>query len=359
MSFLKESFELSKISDSVLYFPSIEFASDEWVKSSLLFWDIIYRIVPKDYEPNDSEIVQEAINCGLIKNISLEKKDLSKTADQFLKFCDKLPFIPAGLEKKTEKIHIDKIDKRLYPELEKISNKFDDEFLFLSKGLARGYMFYLSKIVAERRNLVRATDNRDSWTISPYFIEEGNFGEDIYNMGAEGFYSSLIIKDLFPANISEINITSIIKFVDEQKELKSNFRKKLYEFTESLADCQSEEFARTLIDKFENEIETSKKELKDGMDFFNVDTQTSLFTMGVPVSLTAFGAFAVSGNPFSLYNIFGSILIGAVAAYSDYSKVKKQRTSSYASYLIDMDKELIGKKKYPDYSYIFNEFVND
>ncbi len=111
---------MSKITDSVLYFPSIEFASDEWVKSSLLFWDRIYRIVPKDYEPNDSKTVQEAINCGLIRNISLEKKDLSKTADQFLKFCDKLPFIPAGLEKKPEKIHIDKIDKRLYPDLEKI-----------------------------------------------------------------------------------------------------------------------------------------------------------------------------------------------------------------------------------------------
>lgn len=64
---------MSKPFDSVLYFPSIEFQSDEWVKSSLLFWDKIYRIVPPDYAPNDSETVLEATRHSLIKNILLDK----------------------------------------------------------------------------------------------------------------------------------------------------------------------------------------------------------------------------------------------------------------------------------------------
>lgn len=357
-----EGYKLSNPSDSVLYFPTIEFGSDEWVKSSLLFWDKIYRIVPEDYKPNDSKTVQEAENCGLIRNIILEKDDVTKTGDQFLKFRDSLPFIPAGLVGEDyDRIHPDKIDKRLYPSLENIAHEFEnDGFLLLSKPLARGYMFYLSKIVAERRNLVRATDNRDSWIVSPYFVEEGNFDEFVYNREAQGFYSSLIIEDLVPANISEIPISSIIKFVDKRKEVKSIFRKKIYDFTEGLAECQSKEFAMTLIEDSKKEIEDSKRELKKSMDFLNSDGRTALFTMGIPVSLTAFGAFAVSGDPFSLYNIFSSVLIGAVAAYSDYSKVKKQqRANSYASYLIDMDKRLIGQRRYPNYTSIFNEFIND
>lgn len=354
--------KLSNPSDSILYFPSIEFGSDEWVKCSLLFWDNIYRIVPGDYKPNDSKTVQEAESCDLIRNVILEQEDVTKTGNQFLQFCDSLPFIPAGLEGVDyDRIHPDKIDKRLYPSLEKIAHKFErDGWLRLSTELARGYMFYLSKTVAERRNLARATDDRDSWIISPYFVEEGNFDEFIYNRDADGFYSSLIIEDLVPANISEVPIASIIQFVDERKELKSIFRKKLYAFTEGLAECQSEEFARTLIEDYKAEIEESKRELKESIDFLKSAGLNALFTMGIPVSLTAFRAIAVLGDPFSLHSISSSVIIGAVAAYSDYSKVKKQqRANSYASYLIDMDKRLIEQKKYPNYTSIFDEFIND
>jgi hypothetical protein len=158
---------------SVLYFPSIEFSDENWVKASLLYWDKIYRITPRDYLPNDNETVLEAIDNNFIKDISLDGKDLSKTADEFSKFCESLPFIPAGLEGR-ERIHPDKICARLYPFLESIAHKFDDnKWINLSEPLARGYMFYLSKVVAERRNLARATDNVDSWAIAPYFNDEG------------------------------------------------------------------------------------------------------------------------------------------------------------------------------------------
>ncbi|MDR6944705.1 hypothetical protein J2W55_004565 [Mucilaginibacter pocheonensis] len=45
-------------SASILYYPSIEFASYEWVKSSLLLWDYVYRIVPENYETHDSPAVR-------------------------------------------------------------------------------------------------------------------------------------------------------------------------------------------------------------------------------------------------------------------------------------------------------------
>lgn len=41
--------------DSILYYPHIEFQNEAWVKSSLLLWNHVYRIVPEGYVPNDSD----------------------------------------------------------------------------------------------------------------------------------------------------------------------------------------------------------------------------------------------------------------------------------------------------------------
>src|SRR3989304_1556073 len=41
-----------------LYFPYFHFPNDEWLKVSSLYWDKVYRIVPKNYRTDrDTEIV--------------------------------------------------------------------------------------------------------------------------------------------------------------------------------------------------------------------------------------------------------------------------------------------------------------
>lgn len=37
--------------DSILYYPHIEFQDEAWVKSSLLLWNHVYRIVPSLHQP--------------------------------------------------------------------------------------------------------------------------------------------------------------------------------------------------------------------------------------------------------------------------------------------------------------------
>lgn len=351
---------MNKASDSVLYFPSIEFKSDDWIKSSLLYWDKIYRIVPRGYTPRDSVLVQKACQHGLIENITLESEDKSKTADEFITFYDNLEFIPAGLEP-TEGLHPEKIDERLYPLLEKIAQKlFNDNMLLIPKPVVRGYMFYLSKVVAERRNLNRGTDDRDSWAIDPYFAEDANFGEYTYDRDAKWFYSSLFIYDLFPADISNVPIEDIIHFIEERKELKVEFRNKIFEFVNELAKYESEGFTKAKIEGFIEDIETSKKSLKKAIEFQNVRSNISnLFSVGLPISLAVYNTIKNQSDPFSIYTLLGSISIGAIASYLKYAPVKKERENYHLSYLIDMDRELVGKKVYPNYPYLFDQFIND
>jgi len=73
-------------SRSILYYPTLEFQSETWVKASLLFWDKIYRIVPTSYNTRDSDEIKIAISNGFIEDIELTDKDLRHTADKFESF---------------------------------------------------------------------------------------------------------------------------------------------------------------------------------------------------------------------------------------------------------------------------------
>ena len=348
-------------SNSILYYPSIEFHSDEWVKSSLLLWDHVYRIVPNDYIPRDNNSIKEFTDSGLVRNIILEESDIKKTGNEFIKLCKSLPFIPAGLEcGDYDLIHPDKIDKRLYPSLENISNIFlQNGWLRLSKELARGYMFYLSKTVAKRRGFVRGTDDSDSWSIAPYFTEKANFDDFMCNNEAEGFYCSLFLEDLIPKNVRDIPTQAIIDFVGKRKDLKEQLRITLDNLNKKLALIESKEQVFTEVNDFLLQVERDKNELRRSMEFWKSDIPSSLFAVGVPTTLTAIGAFGLAGNPFEGAKISSSIMIGAVASYTDYRKTKKQnRDSSYASYLLQVDK-LVSKSLPYQYMRNLEEFIND
>jgi hypothetical protein len=66
-----------------LYYPHIHFRHDEWLKTSILFWDSIERIVPMGYPPTDSPTVVELQDKGLVASVFPRPGDLRKVAAPF------------------------------------------------------------------------------------------------------------------------------------------------------------------------------------------------------------------------------------------------------------------------------------
>jgi hypothetical protein len=350
------------LSESILYYPSIEFQSDSWVKSNLILWDRIYRIVPKDYTPNDSDNIKELIDNDLVRNITLNDSDVKITGDEFIGIYKNLPFVPAGLETyDDDRIHPDKIDKRLYPFLESISENFlKDGWLHLPSELARGYMFYLSKTVAARRNLVRGTDDPDCWSIAPFFTENVNFDEFAYANGAEGYYCSLYLEDLLPSNVGSLETSNLIKFVKNRADEKKSFREKLDLLNKKIELIEDKEQVYTEVTDYLVMVEREKCEFKKSMDLLSLkNAKASLFSVGIPIGLTALGAFGLGGDPFSLTKISGSISLAALGAYANYEMVKNtERDSSYLSYLLEIDK-IPSNSHSNKLARNFEEFIND
>ena len=83
---------------SDLYYPHIEIADPKWLKTALLLWDHVYRIVPSTYAPLDDDDTKLAADACLVRPVTLEKPDLQGIAADFRGFVESLPYMPAGLE---------------------------------------------------------------------------------------------------------------------------------------------------------------------------------------------------------------------------------------------------------------------
>ena len=347
--------------DSILYYPHIEFNNEAWVKSSLLLWDHVYRIVPDGYEPNDSDEIKALVDEGLVRNIKLTEKDKEDTVNEFLSLCDIIEkHMPAGLiPSDDERIHPDKIDNRLYPYLDLIGSYFidDDNWLHLSIELARGYMFKLSQVVARIRNLNRGTDDLDAWSINPYFCENANFGDFLQDPTAEGFFCSVTLEDVLPQNIGGVNSRELISFVNKRKDERKLLREKFNDFINHLAKVSDIQFADQLREDFVKELLDSKEQYRKSMDDWRDIAAISIST-GVPMSIAAWsGLTTLDLNPFDPVPIVGGLVIGGICSYIDFKKTKKKRDPSYSSYLIDID-SLKSNLSYQCFSRL-EEFIND
>jgi DNA-directed RNA polymerase specialized sigma54-like protein len=235
-------------SSSVLYYPTIEFQDETWLKSALLTWEKIYRIVPASYKPFDSDDVIRAIDLGCIENINLTKSDLTQTASSFQEFWDNVPFIPAALEGTDDteaRLHPDKVDSRIRPILESLAKNIDAEgFLRLSPEIANAYMLLLSETISRRRQIPKLTDNPDMFAIMHYFANDGNFDEWLTNDESKEVTTTVVLENILPDGISDMDMKEVLKFRDQFKSYREDFRNSIMSFTQQLALIEDQEFAQ-------------------------------------------------------------------------------------------------------------------
>ena len=85
--------------NSALYYPYIEFADPRWLWTAALVWDKVYRIVPDDYTPQDSDNVKALCADGDI-GIPIRPRAYAKdVAMEFMLKLHKKEWQAAALEK--------------------------------------------------------------------------------------------------------------------------------------------------------------------------------------------------------------------------------------------------------------------
>ncbi len=356
-------------SDSILYYPSIEFQSETWVKAAITIWDKIYRIKPDDYSAKDPEEIQIAISEGIIEDIVLSEQDLKQTADKFEHYCNDLDWFPDGFDSSTfeVRLHDDKIDSRLKEFFREFSGPVDKEgFYRIRPEIANGYMFFLADSISKRRNIARLTDDPDMFTAMTYFDVDGNLDEWISNDEATEHYSNLIIENMIPRDIRSIRMDRIIKLADNLKNNKTQFRELVSGFSEKLSKIEDSQFALKEIQKFKNEIENSQMTRKELVSGFAKNIIPSALYVGVPTFTASLIGSAFSGKDdlFSAVQFANCAIISSVASVMDAGKeVRKSWSSKKSNYYLDLRKELTSMEtsqiRIQNMTNRLDEYVND
>lgn len=356
--------------DSILYYPTIEFQDETWVKSALTFWDKIYRIVPREYHPNDSDEIYIAKQEGLIEDIFLSTNDLEKTAIAFEEFCDNQNGLPAGLDASLYEVrlHSDKIDERLKPFFAQFSKSIDKNgFYKIPEKIANGYMFFLSNTVSKRRNIPKLTDNPDMFAAMTYFDMEGDINEWFTDEEASETYSNLVIENLIPADIRSFSIKELIRINNEMSVYKREFRKNVSELNDKLSKIEDSEFALREIMKFKDELTKVNASKEEVLKTYFKELKPSLLYVGLPLC-TASILGSIYTSPSDLYStiiqISKGIFLGGIASLGSSAKdIRNRWTSSRSNYYLELKKHLTSNQnsqiRITNINNRLEEFIND
>ena len=359
---------MKKPKSEVLYFPSIEFYDDTWLKGALCHWDKIYRIVPPSYTPQDNDEVKQAVDAGLVESIKLSSGDLSDTAEKFVEFWNSAPIVPAGFDGYDEepiRLHPEKVDERIRGQLAALSQHIDkDGFLSLSKEVANSYMLFLSDSVSRRRLIPKITDDADMFMAMSYFEQDGNFDEAVYSDERDEVTATLALPSLVPSGIGTFPMQKVIKFHRESMEGREAFRLAVSVLIDELKDIKDKEFFLKRISKFDNDLRSSSNSIGSVLKSGKADFAYALVTAGLPMALSSFSVMGMAGDPWNFQTIGQSALLGVVAALADHTRNRRSTWSSKeASYWLSLNsafKEDSGiRLSLPRFHSKFEEFIND
>ncbi len=88
--------------DHAVYYPHIDLVNKNWIKTTMLFWGKISRIVPASYTPQDSEdVIMIKNESDFIQDYTLSESDISFAASEFLEVLDKV-MLTRGYIKKSD-----------------------------------------------------------------------------------------------------------------------------------------------------------------------------------------------------------------------------------------------------------------
>lgn len=355
-------------SDSILYYPTIEFQNETWVKAALTFWDKIYRIVPQGYKPMDSEEINIAVKAGFIQNIELSENDLAIAADKFVKYCDNLDWYPAGFERNSysARLNVEKIDSRLRPYFDEFAGTIDSEgFYKLKSEIANGYMFFLSESISKNRNIGKLTDSSDMFTAMSYFDGNCKFDEWLSNPEATEVYTNLIIENLIPADIRSIKMDKIINISESLKTQKYDFRNKVASFANDFSKIENTDFAEKRLLEFKNSLIESQLTRMEILKGFTTNLATSALYSGLPVfSTNLIASTFLSSNESSMIKTLSKgLLLASVASMVDARKTVQRWDSRKSNYYLDIRKNLTSEENskitYINMHRMLDEYVND
>jgi len=306
------------MSRTLLYYPTFEIPSEQWIKDGLLYWDEIGSIIPNRF--------QNILNTGILHYLSSE--DLYRCFDpqqlllrddvneQFARELESRLDTPEFAEEiaKSTSAYYWKIafEKMGYDSWKKLSDRGltpdeynENSWIRVKKPAATIYMGLLARYLASA-DIEHVQPSTDHVEYEDIIYRCGQHQESLLGM-------SLTLKNHLPRVAPETELSEVVAFKRQRRDELLHFRKFVDETQKRLSNCESEEEAKLEITQFKEQLELGVRTIRDLMEERRirsvVGTLRAIFTAKSPKWLAAFaGSVGIAGGP----------IAGAVSSVAGY-----------------------------------------
>jgi hypothetical protein len=334
-----------------LYYPGVAFPSVGWVKSSLLYWEGLLRVVPDGQTPQDPPEVKELVDAGLVQNLS-PAPFRRATADTFgprlqdlLLSRDGKPvegeWYDAPAKPKDEVIHRTTIEADLADELRsKHLLSIEGEWVRLSSAMARLYQTTLANEAANQLFAAPVTEDCGDDVASTYF-STGKMACNRASAPTDGLqWAQLYLPFPSPEMAERLSVKQVIDIRERLAPLRRGFREQVQRRTAALASLPSPEAIRMQLDEFAKEMNEELEQEREALRKQRIRDFWKIVAVSAPLSLGAGSSLIGAPVLAARAGVFGSVGLGLV----DWFFEGKARPRAQGHYLLNLDLEVDRKQ---------------
>lgn len=336
-----------------MYYPHIHFRDRAWLRTALLHYDQLIRIVPEGYDPNKVEDyarfsaeadelaaeVKQLESVGFIRNLAPNKDSVSYASNEFFDFAARNLDDPARRRAVLPLLH------RRNPWITLPSSKIDPALaeVLCDLGLARRneelvygewdleaatgvlYLTYLTVRMADGRPL--ATDNA---RYQKLLYSRGRLAnDDLYSAPDNEFMlASASFQSALPGNLESIPLDKLLDFRDKHGAVRAAFQAEISKLAASMATARDEHELYSALSAQTEAIARQESLLRDKLAFSFATFASAVFSVSVPSYIVPLA----TGHPVALAAAGAAVI--SLAAYKYMLDRRVATASSPYAYLL-------------------------
>jgi hypothetical protein len=326
-----------------LYYPHLQFGSVRWLRSALLYWEGVLRLLPKGFMPFDPPEVHELVSAGLVENITPDEY-LRRTAEAFGARLETLLRQPGGLPctdpYADPLVHVSMFDPDLLQDLRRrgIATTAGD-WVKLPPEIATLYKVIFANSVGRALNAAPATD--ETVCGAPVYFAYRKLALDPTRRAPPDGYACARMLDPFPAIEQADTLTTdqLLKVRAASSTQRRLFRETIQKRVGQLADLPSEQAIESHIDDFTREIRTEIDAQRGASRASTLRDTWRLILISTPASVGAAVGIAGSMPLVAAAGVVGTLGLGVADVYG---RIKQRRHAGH--YLLVLESALRSRR---------------